>query len=128
MRRSGTARGPSRCERRSFDVLCGKPACSQSRLTHRTGCQTPAVCLAAPRALLCSDLPYPCMPLLLCQPTTLPLPCPTLCPASRQVRTVSSHQAKLRMTGPAGRTKGVAEALRHVERMAVHLESSLASA
>lgn len=45
---------------------------------------------------------------------------------AEQVRTVASHQAKLRTAGPAGRTKGVAEALRHVERMAGHLESSLA--
>lgn len=49
-------------------------------------------------------------------------------PAPLQVRTVSTYQAKLRMAGPAGRTKGVAEALRHVERVAGHLESSLASA
>lgn len=49
-------------------------------------------------------------------------------PATPQVRTVATYQAKLRMAGPAGRTKGVAEALRHVERVAGHLESSLASA
>ena len=59
--------------------------------------------------------------------TELPVTFPTLLPCrALQVRIVASHQAKLRTAGPAGRTKGVAEALRHVERMAGHLESSLA--
>jgi hypothetical protein len=47
---------------------------------------------------------------------------------AEQVRAVSTHQANLRMAGPAGRTKGVAEALRHVERVTCHLESTLATA